>query len=172
MPQFDTSFLASLLFWSFISFGVLLFLLRRYALPGLMAALETRERTIRERLEQAERARVEAQALLAQYEARLKAAGEEAAGILEEAQRRAQQTLEENQQRVAQESARLLADARQEIERESRTALRDLRQQTAALVVAATEKLLARHFTDEDQRRLGEEALQAIAEAPPPGQAE
>ena len=55
MPQFDTTFFSSLIFWEVISFAVLFWILYKFAFPPILEALETRERKIRDSLEQAER---------------------------------------------------------------------------------------------------------------------
>ena len=48
MPQFDTHFFSSLIFWEIISFAVLLFILWKYAFPPILQTLDERERRIRE----------------------------------------------------------------------------------------------------------------------------
>ena len=40
MPQFESHFFSSLIFWEVLSFGVLLFLLYKYAFPGILSILE------------------------------------------------------------------------------------------------------------------------------------
>ncbi|HEY4486008.1 MAG TPA: F0F1 ATP synthase subunit B [Nitrospiria bacterium] len=164
MPQFDTTFLASLVFWSVISFGILLFLLKRFALPGILEMLEAREKKIKDSLDQADRARQEAQQILAQYEAKLKSAHQEAQAVLESARRQAQQLLEENQKRMEQETQRLLTEARSEIDRDRQQALRDVQRAAVDLTLQAAEKLLGRTLTDADHRRMVEEAVQEVAQ--------
>src|SRR5437773_10720093 len=48
MPQFDTQFFSALLFWEWVSFGVLLLILYKYDFAWLLASLDARERKIRE----------------------------------------------------------------------------------------------------------------------------
>ncbi|HET8579605.1 MAG TPA: ATP synthase F0 subunit B, partial [Nitrospiraceae bacterium] len=78
MPQFESHFFPSLIFWEFVSFGILLWVLYKFALPPILNILEERERKIRESLEQAERHRSEAEVKLREYEAKLNAASREA----------------------------------------------------------------------------------------------
>lgn len=163
MPQFDTAFWSSLIFWSVVSFGILLFLLHKYALPPLLAALEAREKTIRDSLEQAERVRREAEEAMAQYQAKLKAAHQEAQALIEAARLRAAQEAEANEQRARQEAQRLVAEARAEIERERLQALREIRDAAVDLTIGATEKILERNLTAADHHRMVEEAVDALA---------
>jgi F-type H+-transporting ATPase subunit b len=168
MPQFDTHFLASLLFWSVISFGILLFLLKRFALPGILEMLDAREKKIKDSLDQAERLKQEAQQLLNQYDAKLKSVHDEARLILETARKQVQQQLEENEQRVEQETQRMLAEARSEIQREQQQVLREVQRAAVDLTLLAAEKVLSRSLTDADHRRLVNEAVQEITQQAKP----
>lgn len=161
MPQFDTSFLSSLVFWSAVSFVILLAILYKYGLPPILELLEEREQRIKTDLERAEQARKEAEARLADYERRLKQAQAEAQTILEEARLQAQRQAEESQKRTEQQATAMIRDAQEEMARE-RGRLRDeLRAETVGLVMAVAEQILARRLTAEDDRRLIDEALAA-----------
>ena len=164
MPQFDTHFLTPLLFWSIVSFGILLFLLKRFALPGILEMLEMREKKIKESLDQAERLKQEAQQLLSQYEAKLKSVHEEGRAILESARKQGQQQLEENERRMEQETQRMLADARSEIQRDQQHALQEIQRTAVDLTLLAAEKVLARSLSDADHRRLVEDAVREITQ--------
>ena len=61
MPQFETHFFSSLIFWEIVSFAILLFVLAKYAFPPLLEGLDARERKIRDSIEAAERQRAEAE---------------------------------------------------------------------------------------------------------------
>jgi F-type H+-transporting ATPase subunit b len=161
MPQFDTSFFSSLVFWSAISFIILLFILYRYGLPPILELLEERERRIKQDLDRAEQARQDAESRLAEYEQRLKRAQSEAQSILEEARQQAQRQAEESQKRAEQQAASLLRNAQDEMARESVRLRDELRAETIGLVLAVAERILARRLTAEDDRRLIEEALTA-----------
>jgi F-type H+-transporting ATPase subunit b len=168
MPQFDTTFLASLLFWSVISFGILLFLLKRFALPGVLEMLEAREKKIKDSLDQAERFKLEAQQLLAQYEEKLKSVHDEGRAILEAARKQAQLQIEENERRVEHETQRMLAEAQSEIKRQQQQVLREVRRAAVDLTLLAAEKILSRSLTDADHRRLIDEAVQEITQQSKP----
>src|SRR6266446_6244150 len=163
MPQFDTHFLSPLIFWSLVSFGLLLGLLYKFVLPPLIAGLEERKKTIKENLEQAERMRKDAEQLLAQYRDKLKRAAEEAEKILAETQQRSQRLLEENQQRIGQETERMMAEARQEILREQQKTMNELKRYVVDLTLLVTEKVLRRTLNDSDHLRLIEESVEEFA---------
>jgi F-type H+-transporting ATPase subunit b len=162
MPQFDTHFLTPLLFWSAVSFAILLFLLKRYAFPAITEILDARERTITENLAKADRARKDAEQLLAEYQAKLKAAQQEAIAMIDQARKQAQQVAEDNQRRVKTDTDRMLATAREEMARERVRVSLELKDQAVELVMAASERILKRSLTDADQKRLVKEAIDQL----------
>lgn len=163
MPQFDTQFFSSLVFWEVVSFGILLWVLYKFAFPPILEVLETRERKIKESLEQAERHRAEAEQKLREYEVKLNAVSREAESVLTQAKERAQRLLEESEQRLKVEAERVKADASREIEHERRRAVQEIRTQTTALALLVAEKVVERSLNDQDHHRMAEEALQAVA---------
>lgn len=163
MPQFESHFFSSLIFWEILSFGVLLFILYKYAFPGILSILEEREKKIKDSLDQAERHRSDAERKLKEYEAKLNAAAKEAEAILGQAKERAQRLFEENEQRMNFEAERIKGDAMREIDHERRKAVQDIRTQTTDLALMVAEKVVERSLTDADHRRMADEALDALA---------
>ena len=163
MPQFDSQFFSSLIFWELVSFGILLWVLSKFALPPILEALEVRERKIRESIDQAEQNRANAAQSLQEYEAKLRGAAQEAESIVAEARNKAQRLLEENEQRLRTESERIKTETSQEIERERRKALQNIRGEAADLALLVAEKVLVRSLSDDDNRRLAKEALQSVS---------
>jgi F-type H+-transporting ATPase subunit b len=165
MPQFEPHFFSSLIFWEVISFSVLLFVLYKFAFPGILRVLEERERKIKDSLDQAERHRSEAERRLKEYEAKLGAASKEAEGILAAAKERAQRLFEENEQRLTAEAERIKGDATREIDHERRKAIQEIRNQTTDMALMVAEKVVQRSLNDADHRRLADEALEALSRA-------
>jgi F-type H+-transporting ATPase subunit b len=163
MPQFESHFFSSLIFWEVVSFGILLFVLYKFAFPGILSALEEREKKIKDSLDQAERHRSEAEHKLRDYEAKLAAASREAEGIMSAAKERAQRLMEENEQRLTAEAERIKGDATREIDHERRKAIQEIRTQTTDLALMVAEKVVQRSLTDADHRRLADEALDALS---------
>jgi F-type H+-transporting ATPase subunit b len=164
MPQFESHFFSSLIFWEVVSFGILLWVLYKYAFPPILETLDARERKIRESLEQAERHREDAERKMRDYEAKLAAVAREADSILADAKTRAQRLLEENEQRLTAEADRIKGEATREIEHERRKALQEIRTQTTDLALMVAEKVVERSLSDADHRRLADEALAAVAQ--------
>jgi F-type H+-transporting ATPase subunit b len=163
MPQFETHFFSSLIFWEIISFAILFFLLSKFAFPRILSTLDERERRIRETIEAAERQRAEAERRMAEYEIKMKAAEKAAEALVEQAKLRAQHLLEENERRLTQEAERIRTSTAREIDQERRRALEDVRAYATELALRVAEKLVERSLTDADHKRLAEETLSAVA---------
>ena len=165
MPQFESHFFSSLIFWEVLSFAILLFVLYKYAFPGILSILEEREKKIKDSLDQAERHRSAAERRLKEYEAKLNAAAKEAEGILAAAKERAQRLLDENEQRLTAEAERIKGDATREIDHERRKAVQDIRNQTTELALMVAEKVVQRSLIEADQRKFADEALEALSKS-------
>ncbi len=163
MPQFDTHFFSSLLFWEIVSFAVLLFILAKYAFPPILQTLDERERKIRESIESAERRSAEAERRMAEYETKMKASAKEAEEMIAQAKVRAQQVKEENERQLSADAERIKAAAAREIEQERRKALDDVRRHAGELALQVAGKVLERSLTDADHKRLADESLAAVA---------
>jgi len=163
MPQFETHFFSSLIFWEIISFAILFFLLSKFAFPRILSTLDERERKIRETIEAAERQRAEAERRMAEYEIKMKAAEKAAEGLVEQAKLRARQLLEENERRLTEEAERIRTSTAREIDQERRRALEDVRAYATELALRVAEKLVERSLTDADHKRMAEETLSAVA---------
>ena len=165
MPQFESHFFSSLIFWEVASFGILLLVLYKFAFPGILSVLEEREKKIKDSLDQAERHRSEAERKLREYEAKLSVAAKEAEGILAAAKERAQRLMEENEQRLTTEAERIKGDATREIDHERRKAIQEIRAHTTDLALMVAEKVVQRSLTDADHRKLADDALTALAKS-------
>ena len=82
-----------------------------------------------------------------------------------EALDRRQRAIEESidtAERTRVEADKLLAQARRDIEAETRRAIQEIRAEVADLTVMATEKVTRKTLTGDDQRRLVDEALSEL----------
>ena len=151
-----------LMIWTLIAFGIALFLLQRLAFPRIGEALDKRRKVIEESIDAAERTRVEADALLEEYRARLREARELADDIVSRARKAADRLQEEQLAQAKESREELMERTRRDIEAETRRALEEIRNEVANLTVVATEKLTRKSLDDADHRRLIEEALAEV----------
>lgn len=153
-----------LLIWTIITFLVLLSILRKVAWRPLLTALEQRETSIRGSLEEAQRARQEAEQLLVENRRILADASREASRLLEQGREEAERLRASLTEQAQTESKRLLDEARREIGRERQLAVQELKSTAAELALAATGKLLNTVVTSADHRRLVTEFLDRFPE--------
>jgi F-type H+-transporting ATPase subunit b len=148
-----------LMIWTLIAFLVALFVLRKWAWPAITAALDKRQRMIEESIEAAERARAEAAELLEEYRARLREARNQAEEIVARARKAAEAHERESLEEARRKREELMEQTRRDIEAETRRAIQEIRAEVADLTILATEKVTRKALTEDDQKRLVEEAL-------------
>jgi len=148
-----------LMVWTLVAFLITLFVLKRLAFPRIAEALDKRQKAIDESIEAAERARREADTLLEEYRQRLKEARTQAEEIVVRARKAAETVERESVEGARQTREEILEQARKDAEASIQQAVGELRKEMADLTVLATEKVTRKSLTEEDQRKLVEEAL-------------
>ena len=148
-----------LMLWTLIAFGLTMFLLYKLAFPRIAAALDKRQRAIEESIDVAERTKRQADELLAEYRERLTQARQQADEIVARARKAGEQRETEALVDARRQREELMAQTRRDIETETRRAIQDIRREVADLTVLATEKVTRKSLTEDDQRRLVDEAL-------------
>jgi F-type H+-transporting ATPase subunit b len=151
-----------LMVWTLLLFGISMYILAKLAFPRISAALDRRQQAIEESIDAAERTRTEADTLLEEYRARLREAREQAEEIVHRARRAGEAHERESTEEAKAKREQLLEQTRRDIESETRRAIQEIRREVADLTVMATEKVTRKTLTDEDQRRLVEEALSEL----------
>jgi len=154
-----------LLIWTIITFIVLLIVLRKVAWKPLLTALEQREDTIRNSLEEAQRARREAEQILAENQRILAEATRESVRIIEQGRVEAERLRTSITEQTQIEARRLIDDARREITRERQLAIQELKATAADLALAAAGRLLSTTVTDAEHRRLVAEFIERFPES-------
>ena len=162
MLDFSVTFVITI-----INITILFFILRAVLFKPVTKFMADRAKRIQESIEQSEKDKNQAKALLAQYEAQLKTAKTEADAIIHTARENARQEAEKiiADSRAAAEVT--LANARRQLEMEHQAALAIFRKQAAVLVVAATGRFVGREIQSEDNRQYAEMLLEAIEPAGP-----
>ncbi|NNF59289.1 MAG: F0F1 ATP synthase subunit B [Rhodothermaceae bacterium] len=148
-----------LIFWTLLVFGLLLFILGKFAWKPMVSALDEREHTIEESLTRAERALEEARQMQAHNESARRDAERQAQITLREAREAADQLRGEEVDKTKAQLAQMQEQARAEIEREKTQALAALRAEVADLAIGAAEKILHANLDDDRQRGLVNEFL-------------
>jgi F-type H+-transporting ATPase subunit b len=137
-----------LIFWTLISFIILLFILRKFAWAPILGAVTERERSIEEALSKAEAAKDEMSRLTNENEALLKKTLAERDMILAEAKQLKDQIVGEAKEAAQTEGARMIENARLEINNQKAIAMADVKNQVASLSIEIAEKILRKQFED------------------------
>jgi F-type H+-transporting ATPase subunit b len=148
-----------LMIWTLLLFGISMVILWKLAFPRISDALERRQHAIEDSIDAAERTRREADQLLAEYRERLREARQQADEIVERARKAAETHERDAQVEARAKREQLMEQTRRDIESETRRAIQDIRREVADLTVMATEKVTRKTLTEDDQRRLVEDAL-------------
>lgn len=137
-------FLSSAEFWVAVSFVGFVALVIYMKVPGMVTkALDDRAAAISKELEEAQKLREEAQAILADYQRRQRDAEKEAEGIVTQAMHEAERFAEEARAKLQESLERRSKIAEEKIQQAEAQALKDVRNAATDLAIAAAEKLIA-----------------------------
>jgi F-type H+-transporting ATPase subunit b len=141
-----------LVFWTTVSFLILLFILRKFAWKPILGAISERETFIESALSQAEAAKEEMSRLTSENENLLKEARIERDNILREAKKMKDQIVSDAKETANKEGARMIEKARVEIDNQTAIALALVKDQVASLSIDIAEKILQKQFEDKGKQ--------------------
>jgi F-type H+-transporting ATPase subunit b len=152
-----------LIFWTTIAFGILFFILSKYAWKPILGAINEREEGIKNSLASAEQARKEMQNLTADNERILKEARVERDALLKEAREIKESMIAEAKGEAQEQASKVIAQAKQTIEAEKQAAISELKSQVAELSVGIAEKVVRNELSDKNKQiKLVEEMLKEV----------
>jgi F-type H+-transporting ATPase subunit b len=140
--------------WAIVSFLVVLFILWKKVLPRILGAMDKRAQAIREALTAAERAKVEAEEMIARHQADLEAARREARAIIEEGKADAERVRAQIVEDARRESREISERAKREIQLAKQSALRDLHQEAVELSFGLASDLIQKNLDPKDHQEL------------------
>jgi F-type H+-transporting ATPase subunit b len=149
--------------WALLVFVVLLVLLKRFAWGPILDALDAREKSVRDSLDQAASIQAENARMAAEQAKVLAEARTEANAVIQSA-RESGEALKKSLETAAQEEKRrIIASAQQEIEAQTRAAVAELRKTTAELSVSIAEKLIRQNLDDAKNSALVDQLIRETA---------
>lgn len=151
-----------LMIWTLVVFGLLFLVLKRFAWPALLGAVEAREKRLEEQLAEAERNRAESARLLEEHKKLLLDTRAQASGLLADARAAAEKERALAMQKTKQEQEDLLERARREIGAERERALVELRREAVDISLAAASKLIGERLGSDSDRKLVESYLATL----------
>lgn len=130
------------LFWTVFNVLVLFLALKKFLIKPVMGIIEKRDSLIKQQFDEANNAKLEAEAMKKEYEKQLETAQAQAAEIITVARARAE---EEHDQVIAQtqkESKKMLEQAKADIKYEQEQAKQELKSQIADIAMLAARKIV------------------------------
>ncbi|HQV39582.1 MAG: F0F1 ATP synthase subunit B [Flavobacteriales bacterium] len=141
-----------LIFWMTLSFGIVFFLLAKFAWKPILKALHEREQSIEDAIGEARKAREEVAAMKAGNEDLLKEARAERELMLKEARDIRDKEIADAKGRAKAEADAILARAREDIRNEKNAAITEMKNQVGELSIVVAERIL--------RDKLGDKAAQ------------
>jgi len=149
-----------LLFWTFISFAVLFFLLKKFAWKPIVGTVNDREKSIKEALASAEAAKLEMQNLTADNERILQEARAEREAMMKDAREIKAKMITDAKDEAKEAADKMIIQAQAAIESEKKSAVAELKSQVALLSLEIAEKVIKHELSNSDkQLKLVEDML-------------
>ena len=148
-----------LIIWTTVSFGMLVLLLYKVALPPILTLLAEREKLVKDSIDQAVANRERSEGLLAEYRDKLARVSDQAEQMIQAAKAEGEKLRMEILERAEKQAEFIAEKSRQDLSREKDKIIAEVRQSTAELVALAAGKVMRRLIKPEDNRRLIEESL-------------
>ena len=151
-----------LLLAQIVNFSIVAFVLWRFAFKPVVATIEERQKQIESGLKYA--ADMRAKLEQAQFESQhiIQKAQDEAAKIVEETRKSAKEFGDREQKAATDRANELIAKAQQVIELERKKMFDEARGEIARLVVATTQRVLAKELSEADRNRYNESAAREL----------
>jgi F-type H+-transporting ATPase subunit b len=151
--------------WTVVLFAIFAFVLTKLGWKPLLAMIEEREKGIHDAVGSAQKANEEAQRLLAQHQELIREAGRQREEIMKRALADAETVKTDLIAQARAESDRMVQKAKEQIEREKKLAIQELRSSVADLAVEAAAKIVQSSMTPEAQKKLVHEFIDSLPQA-------
>ena len=138
-----------LLFWMLLALLVVFFVVAKFGFPAIIDMVENRKRYIDESLQKAHEASERLANIQKEGESMLQEARQKQAQLLKEAAETRDAIVSQAQEKAREEGARLLSEAKAEIESQKQAAISEIRAQVAELSVKVAEKILRKELSSE-----------------------
>jgi F-type H+-transporting ATPase subunit b len=148
----------SLLYYLLL-FGIVLYLLRRYAFSVILRTIDARQDKINKSLDEAQEAAASVKTSQAKAEKTIDEAAAEAREIITRAERLAAEIHEDARKEAKVQADLIVVKAREEIDRERQAAVNDLRRAAVDLALTAAGRVIGENLSDDKSRQLAEAAV-------------
>ena len=148
LPQMD-EFIPML-----VAFIILWIILAKFGWPLFEGMLVKRETTIKDALEQSEKARVESERVLAEYKRQLEETKAQSAQIIADAKKTGESVKADITAKAQAEAATMIEKAHAAIEADKKAAIAELQGSVADMSVAVASRLSGEDLSDDEHRKI------------------
>lgn len=141
-----------LVFWTAITFLILLFVLKKFAWKPILGAVSSREESIKDALAAAEAAKREMENLQADNERILQEARAEREGMLKEARDIKNKIITDAKEEAKVSADKMIVQAQEAIKSEKKAAIEELKSQVASLSLEIAEKVVKQELSNKGQQ--------------------
>jgi len=145
-----------------LSFGIVAFLLQKFAYKRVLQMLEERRQRIAEGLANADKIKAELAKAETQRQEIIAAANVQANKLIEEARAIAAKVQETETQKAIASAEQIIAKAREAAAQDRVQMMTELKREVGRLVVQTTAAVTGKILTAEDQRRLADETVKQV----------
>ncbi len=151
-----------MMIWTWITFFVLLIVLYKTALKPLLSSITNREDSIRNDIDEAKKARDEAEELLVKHKKMIAEADKEGQRVLNEAQELGKKSREEIVEKAREEATLVVEKAKIEIEKQRDDAIKELKSEVVDLAIGAAEKILAQAIDKDVNKKVVDDYISSM----------
>ena len=141
-----------LIFWTTISFAILYFILAKFAWKPILGAVTEREKSIKDALSAADKAKEEMANLKADNEKILNEAKLQRESLLKEAREIKSKIIADAESEATEKANKLIESAKTAIENEKSAAMKELKNTVVDLSLDIAEKLLSKELADKSKQ--------------------
>jgi F-type H+-transporting ATPase subunit b len=149
--------------WVAISFILFAFLAFKLGRKSITTGLDNKINEIKTEIETAERLRVEAQELLAQYQRKQRDAEKEAKDILSNAKKQAKEITKTAETDLSELMERRESQLAERLRRLEENAISEIQSHAADLAVAATTEMIVQTLDEKTNAKLNEETINSLS---------
>jgi F-type H+-transporting ATPase subunit b len=150
--------------WTLVIFLLVVLVLGKFAWGPLLSGLQQREEFIRRSLQEAKDDREAAEARLAEYEAKLAAAGAQAEEIVDQGKRNAESARLSIEDKARDEADKMIERAKREIELAKQSAIKDLYATSSDLATEIASRILQRELNPQDHEKLIADSIRELGD--------
>lgn len=152
-----------ILFFQILNFGIVAFLLYRFAFKPILQTIDQRQKEISDGLEFADEAKAKLADSEKQHTATLQKAQQEAQAIMATARQNAKAYEDKQTQEASQKAEDMISKAKEALELEKNKMLSEVREEVTRLVVETSSKVLSKELSSEDKTRFSKSAADELS---------